>query len=267
MLATHSPAFVSPKSIQYISRVYNQNQQSHITRLSASDLPNKKLLFNIVNSFNNEKIFFADKVILVEGISDRIVFEAIIEKLKLRSPGKIIEIISIGGKSFFEPYGKILTACKIDYALIADLDYIKQIGTDELKFLFRQNNSDIKKNVIDEPASIDGETLVTAIEHAVTNQNWDSALHIWEYIKSKRRQLAPNLSEEQEKTLLQFITAEREFNRYILKKGALEAYLPAGYKGKDLEKIITFVGNENFWQEIDKNAQNELLEICNGIIS
>ncbi|SOY50703.1 RecF/RecN/SMC N terminal domain protein (fragment) [Cupriavidus taiwanensis] len=74
LFATHSPTFVSPESIQYVSRVFSKQQRSHIVRLNTSVLPDSKHLLNIVNSQNNERLFFADKVILVEGLSDRIFF-------------------------------------------------------------------------------------------------------------------------------------------------------------------------------------------------
>ncbi len=72
LLATHSPTFVSPASIQYVSRVYSENQRSRVVRLTSNTLPNAKHLFNIINSQNNERVFFCDKVVLVEGLSDRI---------------------------------------------------------------------------------------------------------------------------------------------------------------------------------------------------
>ena len=54
-------------------------------RLNVSDLPDGRHLSNIVNSQNNERIFFADKVLLVEGLSDLIFFEAALARLKLPS--------------------------------------------------------------------------------------------------------------------------------------------------------------------------------------
>jgi len=83
MMATHSPVFVSPSSIQYVSRVYADNQRSRVVRLGDSGLPEPKHLFGIVNSQNNERVFFADLVVLVEGISDRIFFEVLLRHFKL----------------------------------------------------------------------------------------------------------------------------------------------------------------------------------------
>ncbi|MDQ6868121.1 MAG: AAA family ATPase [Pseudomonadota bacterium] len=127
LMATHSPTFVSPESIQYVSRVYSRDQKSHIVRLTASGLPDAKHLFNLVNSQNNERIFFADAVILVEGLSDRIFFEAVLRRRLLNKPvNKIIEVVSVGGKGLFATYQKLLDACHVSHFTVADIDYIEQ---------------------------------------------------------------------------------------------------------------------------------------------
>lgn len=77
IMATHSPSFVSPTTVKYISRVFIADNASRVIRLKDGELPQQRHLFNIVNSQKNERLFFADKVILVEGISDRLVFERI----------------------------------------------------------------------------------------------------------------------------------------------------------------------------------------------
>jgi len=133
LLATHSPVFVSPSSIQYVSRVFSQNQQSSIIRLNSIELPDPKHLFGIINSQNNERIFFSNKVILVEGLSDRLFFEALFQKLSTNpSAPPEYEIVSVNGKGFFPAYRKVLNACKIKHAVIADLDYVNDIGRKEL---------------------------------------------------------------------------------------------------------------------------------------
>jgi putative ATP-dependent endonuclease of the OLD family len=118
ILATHSPVFVAPASIQYVSRVFNTSGQSAVVKLDDTALPDKNHLFSIVNSQNNERIFFADKVILVEGATDRIFFEAVFERLDISAGASTIyEVVDVGGKSFFGPYKALLGACKIPYTI------------------------------------------------------------------------------------------------------------------------------------------------------
>ncbi|HTD75714.1 MAG TPA: AAA family ATPase [Steroidobacteraceae bacterium] len=194
LLATHSPTFVSPQSIQYVSRVFSKGQSSQILRLNASALPEVKHLFNIVNSQNNEKIFFADRVVLVEGLLDRIFFEAVLDHHgRSDSSRTITEIVSVGGKGFFAAYEKILKACQIGYAIVADLDYLEEIGSGDIKALFGLDAREVKKDVLENEGSLDGAALVARIDEAMASGNWADARMTWEYIKSRRRRLRPNL--------------------------------------------------------------------------
>ncbi|UTL90839.1 AAA family ATPase [Pseudomonas fluorescens] len=260
LLATHSPAFVSPESIQYISRVYSKEQKSNIERLNKASLPNTKLLFNIVNSQNNEKIFFADKVVLVEGISDRIVFSELL-KNSHKDTGRVIEVVSVGGKSFFTPYEKLLDACKIDYSLIADLDYIEQVGSTKLKKLFKPNNSSIKSDIIDNVKSMDGDALVSAIDEAFASNNWDEASELWQYIKSRRKTLIPQLDDQQKAELNEEIDTFRNQKMYILKQGAIEQYLPSSFSRKNLEGLIELVSEGKLLETFLVEFKGELEEI------
>ena len=270
VLATHSPTFITPASIQYVSRVYIQDQKSNIVRLDASGLPNAKHLFNLVNSQNNESIFFTDRVVLVEGISDRIFFKRVFEVLFAeagRQQDHRIEIVSVGGKGFFPAYKKLLDACKVKSALIADLDYIEQIGKPTLKDLFRINAGEIKREVLENMSSLDGAALVQHIEEALQTGDWSHAKNTWEYIKSRRVMLKENLSKEERVLLGRFINRERKREVFVLKLGALEDYLPAGYRSKDLEKLIDFVRSENFWDDLPRPARNEIEKIGRALLA
>jgi predicted ATP-dependent endonuclease of OLD family len=265
LLATHSPTFVSPKSIQYVSRVFSEQQKSHITRLNVAGLPDGKHLFNIVNSQNNERIFFADKVVLVEGLSDRIFFEAALNHLELPNTGLILEVISVGGKGLFAAYESLLNACHVAHALIADLDYIEQIGSPELRSLFLVNEHEIKEDVIENIKSKDAAALVAEIESAIATHSWSGAEQTWEYIKSRRRRLSPSLSSDQARQLDEFIQIKSGEGTFLLRRGALEAYLPSGHANKDLDKLIRFVAEESFWDALDEGARIDLKSILERV--
>src|SRR6266850_2546776 len=68
LIATHSPVFVTPDTINSITRVYKPSGAGS-TRSALRDvaLPEKKTLVRMINSQNNERVFFADKAVLVEG--------------------------------------------------------------------------------------------------------------------------------------------------------------------------------------------------------
>lgn len=265
LFATHSPTFVSPKSIRYVSRIYSFNQSSNVVQLDVSALPNGRHLLNSVNSHNNEKVFFADLVILVEGITDRMFFESVIDRLRTHGDGSVYEIVSVGGKGMFATYQSILEASKVPYVTIADLDYIEQVGTEELKGLFALNAKEIKDDVIDNTKSLDGNALVTAIDRAILNGQWGDAAEVWEYIKGRRRVLNSNLSDEDTSKLQTFLADKRREGLFILSQGALEQYLPSGHRSKDMSKLIDLLAADDFLDRLPATGLAELREIVRCI--
>ncbi|MGE4255176.1 MAG: AAA family ATPase [Xanthobacteraceae bacterium] len=263
LLATHSPTFVSPDSIQYVSRVFSREQQSHVLRLATASLPDARHLLHIVNSQNNESIFFADEVVLVEGLSDRIFFEAILDRFGRGTTHKsTLEVISVGGKGLFTAYQKLLAACQVPCSIIADRDYLEEIGTDDIKVLFKLDEGEIKKDVIDNTKSNDAKALVARIEEALATGSWSDAQQTWAYIKSRRRQIRSDLNDTEKDALKQFIVAKRDEGTYLLMEGSLETYLPEGYRDKDLDKLIRFIASDDFWSKLSSESQQELQEIA-----
>jgi len=266
LMATHSPVFVSPSSIHYVSRVYSENQQSKIVRLTDKELPDTKHLLNMVNSQNNERLFFADKVVLVEGISDRIFFEVLFTKLEVgKNTGTIYEIINVGGKGMFEPYRKLLNACKIPFSIIADLDYVNQIGEKNIKDLFQINSKDISEKVIENTTSIDAQSLLQVMDSAIYSNNLEDLKKLWEYIKARQRRLRNDLTLEEQALLGTFLATKRIEKIFVLSQGSLEAYLPIGYKSKDMEKLIELVSKENIMEILPVATFNELKQIITEI--
>jgi len=96
----------------------------------------------MINSHNNEKLFFADKVVLAEGIQDRLVFERIINdsisNVNTTAPvgAQIIEVLEVHGKSNLQKYRELLDSVQVRSFIIADRDYADQTGTANIKALF-----------------------------------------------------------------------------------------------------------------------------------
>lgn len=265
LLATHSPVFISPSSIPYVSRVFSKEQKSEIIRLKGDDLPTDKHLFSIVNSQNNERMFFSDKVVLVEGFSDRLFFEAVFKKLGVwEGSNETLEIIEVGGKGLFLPYQKILTACRVPFMIIADLDYVNQIGTNEIKQLFAVNKKKIATDVIKNETSVDGIALVERLDEAIKTGHAEDLTAIWNYIKLSRTRLKSDLDARETKLLNQFISEKQDEGIFVLSLGTLESYLPEGYRSKDVEKLIKLLARD-FWTELPEKARNELSTIAGRI--
>lgn len=265
VMATHSPAFVSPSSIQYVSRVYSESQQSRVVRLGDT-LPERKHLFNIVNSQNNERVFFADLVVLVEGISDRIFFDALLRHFKLgEGTSKVYETVSVGGKGFFRHYEMLLVACHVPYVVIADLDYTREIGSESLKALFSVSEQAVKQKVIDDPASLDGRSLLARMDEAMATGCINDLSPLWEYVKSRQTRLRTTLTELEQRELDSFIVEQRQAKRFVLKRGTLESYLPDGFKGKDIERVIQLATCLDLWDRLPPGHKGELEEIVKAL--
>jgi putative ATP-dependent endonuclease of OLD family len=267
LMATHSPAFASPATIKYISRVYSEQQRSRIVSLNGSEqLPGAKHLFNIVNSQNNERVFFSDLVILVEGISDRIFFEALFRHFgKQQNSGRVFEVISVGGKNLFKQYASLLNAFKVPHVVIADLDYVREVGNSSLKALFKTSAKALKDKVVDDPTSVDAASLITQMDTALKTADLTALAELWEYIKARQTRLRIDLLPEERTQLEDFLKAKQAERVFVLSLGALESYLPAGHAGKDLEKLIELVSEPDWWDALPAAGKVELQTICEAI--
>lgn len=138
-LVTHSPHFITEKSIKTVLRVYARDGESKVISLPTLE-ESEKDLFQIVNVFNNTKIFFADKVILVEGDIDLIIYDSILRKLQAeKHDTQVIETLDVMGSGNFSKFKKFLDAWLIASYRIADGGYQSENGQN----LFVLSGSDI----------------------------------------------------------------------------------------------------------------------------
>lgn len=125
IISTHSPVFVNRETIANIFRIYKPEKQTQITPEEKTDkwkneLAKEEDLIDIITYSNNSKLFFANKVVLVEGITDEIVFTYIIRTLS--KDEESIEVVNVNGKDSFPKYIKFLSNFKITPTVICDLD-------------------------------------------------------------------------------------------------------------------------------------------------
>jgi putative ATP-dependent endonuclease of OLD family len=65
--------------------------------------------------------------------------------------------------------------------------------------------------------------------------------------------------------LEQFIQGKKAENLFILSQGGLESYLPVGFAGKDLDKLIRFLSEDSFYNSLSPVARSELESIASDI--
>jgi hypothetical protein len=119
--------------------------------------------------------------------------------------------------------------------------------------------------VIDDTSSNDGTNLVARMDEAIRTGCIEDLKPLWEYVKSRQSRLRTELTEPERSALDSFILEKRKEKCFILSKGALESYLPVGFKSKDLEKVIRLVEEPGLWDRLPSEVKGELQEIIASI--
>lgn len=155
----------------------------------------------------------------------------------------------------------------MDNYIIADLDYILQIGSEELKKMCIVDYSKIDREVINAKKSMDGQTLFKEIEEAIKSKNFDALEKLCNYIKSRKMKLPDNKTPEQLQVFENFITKKMDDKIFVLSKGEVEDYLPEGYG--DLNKLIELIKNERTFKDfiIRGDYREKRLELSKIICS
>ena len=121
ILVTHSEALINSATISSVRRFslntdgYTEIRFPHITA-------EQKVLIRILDNTRSTYAFFAKKVVLVEGDSDRYFFKAVIQCLYQRVDQEIA-ILHVAGKKEFAHWTALFEGFGLNVYRIADLDY------------------------------------------------------------------------------------------------------------------------------------------------
>jgi hypothetical protein len=206
----------------------------------------------MINSQNNERVFFADGAVLVEGMSDRIVFSSLLDAGSTRfANNEAIEIIEVGGKNNFEGYRLLLSALNTPCKIIADLDFLKQVGSPQVRALFRADDAKAWEE-LKRKKSIDGKSAVAGLRTAIADGDTSGLAAFVAYLDNRHTSLTMPLTGEEQTVLDQEILRLRGENILVLPAGEIEDYLPPG--GTDVGAIVEHTVNRNW---INSVAQPE----------
>lgn len=263
--ATHAAAFITPRSIHSVRRVYLDGDGSHVKAVELPADMDAKHVLSVVNSHNNERIFFADFVLLVEGISDRLVFESLFEGFSARLQGRVVEVVEVHGKTMIEQYARLLTAAGIVHGFVADLDYLEEVGVPELKRLFQVDSSAADRQVASK-GSRDGKGVIALLERVsecgsdVPESIQEEAAATAAYLRSRHTRMKRVLDPSESALLDEALNKAASRFNFFLRKGEIEDYLPVDV-GKDIEALIKFLQSDSW---IAQMRHREELE---GIVS
>ena len=123
IVTTHSPYIVGETPFSKLGLVRKQEQHSalYVPSINSSS---EQGIFDAYSNEVNALLFFAEKVVLVEGESDARVIRTLLQK-KFGSEAHRISIISSAGNANFSPFLRMIRAwkdAKIPHLIVTDFD-------------------------------------------------------------------------------------------------------------------------------------------------
>ncbi len=270
MVVTHSPTFINSETYPYISRVFKGSDgSSKIHQVIVADPVETKDRLHFINATNNEKVFFSDFVLMVEGDTDEIVFKSIlndIEKVTMFKPH--VEVMQVRGKTNYDKFKRFLLTLQIASGFIGDIDNINQMatGNPEIRAMLIPNSERIARLVIKNPGAKDNEGLLAELRNAIDTGDTEKLKSFFEYIISFRTKLRSNLGADQLEKLNEFIEEQKNDNVYLLPDGEIEAYFPIGFKGKSLDKVLALLNGEEYERWKNEDGYKKLYGIVEEIL-
>ena len=129
-LITHSPSLASLDMLSSVNEIVRVNRREHslVAQPSGED---KEWIEKNLETFHHLKsdIFFARRVVLVEGVSDKFFLETILNRGSGRGDDAVV--VDVGGKTSFGKFRKLLEMFEIPFVILADGDAVNQFSSDE----------------------------------------------------------------------------------------------------------------------------------------
>lgn len=253
IITTHSEEFIHNIDIENINVIRKTNEGTKKSRICKENYGNGKELqkLKIELQHKNAEMFFAEKVILVEG-EEQILIPEIVKSIYGKNilNNNDISIIKVGGKTYFDIYRKVLNELSIKNYIIADYDIINRGLDNLLEDDEKQKLSDIRGKIKEkmknsrkikrEMESRDWESLVKILDKMSINQQYDTDLkEIWNTFKSRMytKDKLQDLDKELKEEILSFILDKYTKNIFIMQKGELEDYYIKENFGEDFSNI------------------------------
>ncbi len=121
ILITHSPVFIDEKTIKTTYRFFIENGVTNVIKGEGITASEEELI-KFLSYTNSSKVFFTNKVILVEGDTDSYFFTFLLNNhIKTTED---IEFLAIGGKGSHRKWFDFLDKFKIKHYLVTDFDFI-----------------------------------------------------------------------------------------------------------------------------------------------
>lgn len=130
ILATHSPYFVRPEQFSSLRRFGIYGNQSAITSSTIADISttvgkSEDHVYSIVAKHvptDFSEGFFSDRVVLVEGDTDKVIIETLAERMGMPLDAASVSVICMGGKGSLRVPSAILQGLGVPIYIVVDGD-------------------------------------------------------------------------------------------------------------------------------------------------
>ncbi len=238
ILVTHSPYLIDLNNLNGVIGVYKENFASLVVNYDENCSISEKNLYGALNALTIERAFFVDKVLLVEGVSDRVIYKGILDSVITSKSRISAEIIDVGGKKNFSKFKEILTAFKIESVIIADRDFAIDLKLIDSK-CFELDEKRLMES-LKERGSKDRNSLIGILDKFtwkdrdnLTELDYSKLNKLNDYLKGRNSNISGKCIDALKSKI------EEQYNKgiYILKEGELEDYFTDGEK-MDIERAI-----------------------------
>lgn len=240
IITTHSEEFIHNVDIENINVIRKTKEGTKKSRINKENYGDGKELqkLKIELQHKNTEMFFAEKVILVEG-EEQILIPNIVQKIYGKNilNNNDISIIKVGGKSYFYIYRKVLNELNIKNYIIADYDILnrgletllEECVKNKLNTIRSQIDEEIKNNksINKETNSRDWKYLASILDEMTEKNFYDNRINeIWANFRTRifKKNKLEDLNQDLKVEILNFITDMYNKDIFIMKKGELEDY-------------------------------------------
>ncbi len=259
IISTHSSSFLTEHSLPHVRRIYRKDKSSALSKAHDSDAARSIYADSLrfLNAHQNERIFFTQKAVLVEGASDFVIWQKLLGTLlDIFNVGDIVEVVEVNGSDNFIRYKNILDLFEIESYIVADLDYAGTVGDSDVKNIFSRYFSERKasKGLLS-AHSVDRNRLIASLERYLEDGDQTAVKSMLDYIKSRTRSIDVKRFSETDRTLvLGFADRLRADGVFILKRGALESYYVesrhrADVAIKDSDRAVAFASDASAFKQ------------------
>lgn len=273
ILVTHSESLINSQTIGKVRR-FALDQSGHSTVKSPVIQEDQKSLVKMLDNTRSIYAFFAKKVVLVEGDSDRYLFRAIFQELYPQF-NQEIAVLDIGGKGNLERWKNFFTLFGLSVYYIGDFDNVMTLDFPEGRLVPKVQaiaiRDDLKQEKLNNLTAQQVDELSKAFNALVADPEkitkpqvslWKPLLDRYVHLAEVRNAEVVQKLKECDLDIDQRIEQKYADKIYILKLGAIEQYI--GGPHADLNEIAKFC-EERLASWLSTSAANEIRSIVQAI--